>query len=536
MNEQPPSIWKRQFFPQLSVIRFFRWLFGWRMIRRYLFCLACLVTLVAVLYAVENWRGKHAWEKYKREWEAKGEVFDWKAFIPSTIPDDQNFATASFFDDNRLFWQQRTNRSMSFDTNRMELLNMNIFRKDESASLKEKGPDWMRAQRTDIKAFQEYYRAPANPRTSSHQGSVPQPVANEFPIAPQPQTPAADVLLALSKYSNEFEEFRDATKRPYSRFPVNYEATLGALLQHIAKIKSLSYYLELLTAAELEAGNTRQAAEAVDLHFYLINSIKSEPTLVSQIVRFSMFDMALTPIWEGMADHRWSKEQLRHFQDKMEPMNFLSDLRWSFAAERAMWVSAFDELGSARLDSHLAEMRFETYIRFAPRGWFDQQKLIYSQFLQEKWMTSVEPKSQRVNAELAKSANNDPRMTKSTAYNFFIPKFFPDMLLPKLEVPGETSASKAQTGANLAIVACALERYYLANKAYPEKLDQLVPQFISKLPHDIFNGNPLKYRRSEDGRIVVYSVGPDGKDDGGVYRPAKDGKETGDWVWRYPAK
>src|SRR5690606_13061613 len=32
------------------------------------------------------------WDKYKREWEAKGEQFDVASFIPPSVPDEQNFA------------------------------------------------------------------------------------------------------------------------------------------------------------------------------------------------------------------------------------------------------------------------------------------------------------------------------------------------------------------------------------------------------------------------------------------------------------
>ena len=58
------------------LVTFVRWVWCWRNFRRFLFGLACLVTLVALFYAEENWRGKHAWEKYKQQWEAKGEHFD----------------------------------------------------------------------------------------------------------------------------------------------------------------------------------------------------------------------------------------------------------------------------------------------------------------------------------------------------------------------------------------------------------------------------------------------------------------------------
>jgi hypothetical protein len=56
--------------------------------------LACLATLTGLFYAVENWRGKRAWEKCRRELEAKGEVLDWNAFIPAPVPDEQNIFKA----------------------------------------------------------------------------------------------------------------------------------------------------------------------------------------------------------------------------------------------------------------------------------------------------------------------------------------------------------------------------------------------------------------------------------------------------------
>jgi hypothetical protein len=91
----------------------------------------------------------------------------------------------------------------------------------------------------------------------------------------------------------------------------------------------------------------------------------------------------------------------------------------------------------------------------------------------------------------------------------------------------------------LARVAIGLERYRLAHGEYPESLDALAPQFFDKLPHDVINGQPLHYRRTSDGQFVLYSVGWNETDDGGVVGLHKDGRvdrDTGDWVWRYPAK
>ena len=69
----------------------------WRTARWALIAVAGLVTLLAILWTEENWRGRRDWEKYKKEWEAKGEKFDWQDFVSSQVPDDQNFAMAPVF-------------------------------------------------------------------------------------------------------------------------------------------------------------------------------------------------------------------------------------------------------------------------------------------------------------------------------------------------------------------------------------------------------------------------------------------------------
>ena len=99
--------------------------------------------------------------------------------------------------------------------------------------------------------------------------------------------------------------------------------------------------------------------------------------------------------------------------------------------------------------------------------------------------------------------------------------------------------AQAQTSADLARVACALERYRLANGTLPESLAALTPKFIETLPHDVINGQPLKYHRTEDGQFILYSVGWNETDDGGKVELTKNGNadvKRGDWVWRYPAK
>ena len=64
------------------------------MLTRGLFAAACFATLLALFYAVENWRGQLAWTEAKSRLQAKGRTFNPAAFVPAPVPDDQNIFKA----------------------------------------------------------------------------------------------------------------------------------------------------------------------------------------------------------------------------------------------------------------------------------------------------------------------------------------------------------------------------------------------------------------------------------------------------------
>jgi hypothetical protein len=84
-----------------------------------------------------------------------------------------------------------------------------------------------------------------------------------------------------------------------------------------------------------------------------------------------------------------------------------------------------------------------------------------------------------------------------------------------------------------AIAAVAAERYRRAEGKWPESLEALSPAYLPALPADPYDGRPLRYRRLPDG-VIVYSVGPDGTDNGGhVNRkdPLAEGNDLGFRLW-----
>ena len=93
------------------------------------------------------------------------------------------------------------------------------------------------------------------------------------------------------------------------------------------------------------------------------------------------------------------------------------------------------------------------------------------------------------------------------------------MLLPALDT------AVIKEGRRAAIVrdmesAVAIERYRLVNGKLPSQLSDLVPTFLPVVPTDPFDGKPLRYKTLTKG-YVVYSVGDDCEDNGGIEKNSK---------------
>ncbi|HOO56919.1 MAG TPA: hypothetical protein PLN69_08855 [bacterium] len=59
----------------------------------------------------------------------------------------------------------------------------------------------------------------------------------------------------------------------------------------------------------------------------------------------------------------------------------------------------------------------------------------------------------------------------------------------------------------------ALKSYRNRNGTLPESLSELVPEYIDSIPHDPFDGKPIRY---DPDKKIIYSVGTDSIDDGGT--------------------
>jgi hypothetical protein len=490
-----------------------------RLIKYAFFGIAALILLGLLVAGFENWRGRRAWEKFRAEWEAKGEQFDIAAFIPKPVPPEENFATtpllAPLLDYDPAIpgkWRDPAGRDRA-----------NAVSGALGNAPGEKVPpagNWQTGTFVDLQQWQEYFVGHTN-----------------YPAVTNSGNPARDVLAALRKFDAELEELTQASARPHSVFPVRYEEHMNALLPHLATLKGISQLIRLRALARLQAGRKPEALQDARLSLHLAESIGSEAFLISQLVRIAMLQIAMQPIWEGCARHEWTEEQLATLQSALASIRLLEDYGRTMRGERAFSNAVLDQLrtGWLRLCDVTGDGDSAAQVgaaRFLPSGWFYQNQLTINRLHQERMLPLVNAGQHRVFVQQTRDAEDVPELKKFNLYNVFA-----RLLLPAV---ARTAAKFAngQTTLDLATVACALERHRLAHGQYPEQLDLLVPRFIAKIPSDVINGELLKYRREPDGTFVLYSVGWNEADDGGEVGLTRAGTgpdpNQGDWVWRHP--
>ena len=515
-------------------------------------------TPLLLFHAIENARGALVWRQTRATLKARGECLELACIIPAPVRDEENFFATPFW--SRFNYTRTTDSSgrqgevrwadtkWSEVTRELSLPNLPTT-KSRLGVPPEKTPEG----RTDLAAWATAFRASTSnalhrPARGSY-GSGVQWVA--YPIPETPGNPAADVLQALTKLDPILAEFQAASDRPHNRYPYHYEDGFSTLLMPLSAMKSATRSVALRSAARLTQGQTTEAASDVALAFRLGHSLREDPYQISQLVRYACDAIALHALWEGLIDHRWSDEQLARFQDVLSRRDYTPGSIRAIECERNIAgyeleriladrfgrLQQLEALGGNNSPSEVEELLTAISI-LMPGGWFRQnqaQLMLGYQNLLDSARTAMKPAARMEALKEAQTLDEvaDRFLLDASAHttprNFLVRR-----LLPSLGKASQR-AQRAITLARLGAVACALERHHRAHGRYPESLLDLGPATLKALPDDWMSGQPFHYRRTEDGRFELWSVGPDGKDDGGIYRTRNQKNqmvgEDRDWPW-----
>jgi hypothetical protein len=461
-------------------------------LRRWFFCTAVIVTLIALFYAEENWRGQRAFERSKQELQAKGVALDWDKFIPPPVPDDQNVFKAPKMQE----WFVKTDRQENSD----HLINLTKSNELIGLLMQTNFPAWGETKTIDTESEANAYLA--------------------WSDGLQPQ----------------FELIREAVKRPYSRMDGDYSNMLTLPYPNVVAVRAVARVMAQRIHCHLLLHEPDKALEDVTLIHNLSHLLDAAPTgkpitLVAAMINVADVGLYADVIGKGLKLHAWQEPQLVELQRQLSDINALIPIIAAFESEPAASSRALAMVPTKDIANAFGKEA--ALFRIAPRGWIYQNLAAETPFFYapaEALDLQHEIVSPRVCKEY--SGHLKELLSRKSPYTAFAATAIPN-LYRAVQI-----TARNQNTANMAQVACALERYHLANGSYSETLEALMPKFIEKLPHDIINGGRLKYRRDGDS-FVLYSIGWNEKDDGGVAASTQDDHpyaENGDWVWPYAAK
>ncbi|HKI68162.1 MAG TPA: hypothetical protein VKA67_01125, partial [Verrucomicrobiae bacterium] len=367
------------------------------------------------------------------------------------------------------------------------------------------------------------------------------------------------ILTALSKFDPEFNELQvAAATRPDCRFPLEYNLELpnDILVPHFSIVKNIVLCADVRAVADLELRRNQDAFTNLNIGFRIADSVQNEPLLLSQVVRMATLEKNLQTIREGLARHAWSDAQLEELESRLSSIDLLADGRHAIRGERDSRLATLEfsrrqkwkfgyrfvnHFGGIDLGEFLFRILPDDWediaYRLVPYGWFYQNQLNLVRIFQNYALPAIDGDSHRVLLATIKPGLKFTYEHRLGPYHLLASRLAPEMYRTSMTI------AKNQTYVDAARVACALERYRLANGYLPEKLDSLVPRYLAKIPNDVIDGQPLRYRLDSDGNYVIYSVGWNQTDDGGVRGRRSFGPngpfvpdlEQGDWVWTLAA-
>jgi hypothetical protein len=277
--------------------------------------------------------------------------------------------------------------------------------------------------------------------------------------------------------------------------------------------------------------------EDIDTILRLAEKLDGDPTMISYLVRVAVQTIAVSGFWEGATAHAWSDTQLAEFQKRFDAIRQRDPLIRALRGERLFGKTAFELMREGRLGTEmLAGPDGETdpqvaMIRLFPNSW-----LLQNQIRHTRLMDGVVSVLLKADPERCVASTGLGQGLNDLEDAFFIGKdkgFMPyrilaDMLTPAL-AKTHVKADRILTVTRLASAAAALERHRLATGSYPKTLAELAPRFAATVPTDPMTSQPFGYRLEADGSFTLYGMGPNKKDDNGVFE-AEGGRDL-DWVW-----
>jgi hypothetical protein len=374
---------------------------------------------------------------------------------------------------------------------------------------------------------------------------------------------------AVGQNKEALELLRQIIERPALDFQIHYERGFGEGFEftnlNLVQLKKSAKCLSAAAICDLHRGDVVSAVRNARAMLALAKAMQNQRLVISELVRIAIAQMAVSLNWEILQADGVTDGQLSELQNAWAGLDFIQGNKDALAMERvngeitlAKWRSSnaelkkYFELGRRAREnmgvpdeekSALAKAKTTAKI-FMWRYWWsypDELSCLKGFKALAETARFVETngpfQAALQNQEARLDALGISKMNGELESMLFSDKTdFHSMLSESIVTLGHSfrKVMMAESAKRVVITAIALKRFQLKHGSFPEKLSELTPEFLAAVPLDAVDGQPLRYRRNANGTFLLYSVGEDGKDDGGdPRRPGYSESSSQSFYWRY---
>ncbi|MCP4260754.1 MAG: hypothetical protein GY774_24995 [Planctomycetes bacterium] len=315
------------------------------------------------------------------------------------------------------------------------------------------------------------------------------------------------------------------TRRDSCRFDLNYGDGLNMLLPHIPELRNLARILCAKAYLEAKTGNPDSTWDMILTQLKFADAHRTEPVLIRQLVRIRMIRLSCDTIKRLCEIAPPNTQQASDIRSLLKDFDDIRPLIHSIDAERLLigeWVFNLtkDEMYKTSLqygskdDTGLLHKIIIFGITFKPL--FLADHAAYLRFMHDGTRFVERPYSREQGKVMEQGVQKK---------RYIVTRMLTPAIFKVKEIHCQMIAQVRIAQAGLALL-----QYKQAEDTFPATLDILKLQNTN----DPFSDGLLIYKTEGQG-FVLYSIGPDQKDNNGSPRHKKQ-KEDWDIVWNFPAK
>lgn len=267
-------------------------------------------------------------------------------------------------------------------------------------------------------------------------------------------------------------------------------------------------------------------------------SLSDEPFLMSQLIRIAVVSVAAGAVEQALGQGEASDAALAELQALLLLEEQTNDLLAAYRGERSMVHDLFMRLIDGRMPMQklFGEYGLKDVLG---NNWRDYLFGYGLSDVRRDYPVAIELMNRFVDAARLPAHEQAAALSAIDAELVGMAKRRPLVtgLLPTPGMAGEAHRRKRASVASLRVL-LGIERTRLAHGRWPARLSEIPASLLpGGLPLDPIDGAPIRFRRATDG-VTVYSIGRDGRDDGGnlvdadgQVRPARPGFDLGYRLW-----